>query len=400
MGSTAVEKILASHAGGEAKAGDYLYVDVDFVMIPEGSTPMTIQAFSEMGGQRVWDPQKLAIVFDHGTPCPSKQVANLHTLTRHFIREQGCLIFETGQGICHQLILDHHLARPGQVVVGTDSHSTSYGAVGAFATGLGSTDTAAVLLTGQTWMKTPQSIRVSFRGRFAPLVSGKDLALALVRHFGSNGANYQVLEFYDLDGALSEDDKIVVCNMAVEAGAKSGIFPQGEYQGDADAVYCEKIEFDLNQLTPLVACPHEVENGCPVEQLAGLKLDQIFLGTCTNGRYSDLELAARILKGRKIAPELRLLVAPASQQVLLQSIKSGVLADLVEAGAVILIPGCGPCAGALGGIPGDGEVVLSTANRNFLGRMGNKKADIYLCSPATAAASAITGKISDPRDLL
>jgi len=366
-------------------------------MIPEGSAPMAMQAFAAMGGQRVFDSSKVAIVFDHGTPCPNKQVANLHKQTREFAATQKIHLYEAGEGICHQIMLEEGFASPGKVMIGTDSHSSSYGAVGAFATGLGSTDTAGVLLTGQTWLKVPQSIRVTFEGQLGSQVTGKDVALNLVGQLGANGANYKMLEFHDPQNVLSPDDRIVLCNMAVEAGAESGIFPAECSLPDSDAVYSATVGVDLNALEPLVSRPHQVERVCPVGEVAGLPVDQIFLGTCTNGRYSDLAVAAAILRGKKIASGLRFSIAPASRKVLLQAMASGVLEDLISAGAVLLIPGCGPCAGALGGIPGDGEVVLSTANRNFLGRMGNKAADIYLCSPAVAAASALSGRISDPR---
>jgi 3-isopropylmalate/(R)-2-methylmalate dehydratase large subunit len=360
---------------------------------------MTIQAFDEMDGQHVFDPDKVAIVFDHGTPCPNKQVAALHQQARDFAHRNKLHLYETGEGICHQLIIEDGFAQPGKLIIGVDSHCSSYGAVGAFGTGLGSTDIAGALLTGQTWLKVPESMHISFSGELCQSVTGKDVALYLMGQLGANGANYKMLEFHDPGNTLSADDKIVLCNMAVEAGAKSGIFPVGETMPDKAAAYSARYEIDLGGIPPLVARPHEVGNVCPVEEVNGLAIDQVFLGTCTNGRYSDLAAAADILRGKKIAPGLRFFIAPASRSVLIHAASSGILEDLLAAGAVLLIPGCGPCAGALGGIPSDGEVVLSTANRNFLGRMGNKAADIYLCSPVVAAASALRGCISDPRTI-
>lgn len=394
MGQTTAEKIISNHCGHFARQDEYVYVNVDFTMIPEGSCPITMRAFETMGGTKLYDRNKLAIVFDHGSPCPNRQVANLHQMTRVFVEKQGCLSFDVGEGICHQLMIEKELVHSGELVVGNDSHSCSYGAVGAFGTGMGSTDVAFILKTGKTWMKVPRSIRVDFYNTLLEPVAAKDVILDWIGKVTNHGATYLMVEFYDHNGAFDLSDRITICNMVVETGAKGGIFPEGNFVADEDAVYQQKYEVDLSSAVAMLSCPHQVDNVCRVEEKEGLKINQVFIGSCTNGSLKDLTCAAKILKNRHIAPEVRLLVAPASRKILLEAVETGVATQLIEAGATFLTPGCGPCAGALGGIPGDGEVVLSTTNRNFLGRMGNKYADIYLCSPATAAASALAGKIT------
>lgn len=396
MLQTSAEKIISRHCGKICAANDYVIAHIDFCLISDTTGPFAIESFHRMGGRRLFAPSRLGVFIDHATPSPNQKLANLHQLLRDFARGQGCLLFDAGEGVCHQLVIERGLVMAGQLVLGADSHTCSYGAVGALAAGVGSTDLAAVMLTGSNWLRVPQSIRINFRGRLTAGVSAKDVALRLVGMLTADGATYHVLEFYDVDAALTLEDRITICNMSVECGAKAGLFPRPADQGDAGANYMQTLEIDLRDIVPQLSCPHRVDNVCPVATLTGLKVDQVFIGSCTNGRYSDLIAATRQLAGRRIAPDVRLYIAPASRQVLLQSIAGGELAQLVAGGAVILPPGCGPCVGTLGGIPGDGDTVLSTANRNFCGRMGNNRSAIYLCSPAVAMASAIAGAISLP----
>lgn len=397
MPQTSVEKIMSRHSKEWVAQGDYTYVDVDFIMLHDGSAAFTEQIFRKMSGRQVFDPQKVALFFDHSAPSPRAEVSEMQKTARAFAAEQGIRLFDIGSGIGHQLVLEEGFARPGMVMIGTDSHCCTYGAAGAFASGLGPTDVAAALLTGQTWVKTPGSIKITFTGKLPAMVAAKDVALGIVGMLGCCGAPYQVLEFHDPEGALRMDERITICNMAIETEAKGGFFPEGEWLPDTGAAYSAEYTIDLSAARPLVAKPHQVENVCPVGEAEGTAIDLVFFGACTNGRYSDLEIAARILRGKQIDPRVRFMVTPASRDVMLKAMESGVLRTLVEAGAFVLVPGCGPCMGAVGGIPADGETVLSTANRNFLGRMANSKAGIYLCSPATAAASALTGRITDPR---
>jgi 3-isopropylmalate/(R)-2-methylmalate dehydratase large subunit len=356
------------------------------------------------------------LFFDHAAPSPNRQLSNDHKLLRQFAFDTGCLKYDVGSGVCHQLVAED-LARPGDVIIGADSHTVTAGALGAFATGMGSTDVAVVFALGKTWLRVPESIKVNIRGRFRPGVGAKDLALYLIGSIGADGATYKALEFAGEGLAnLSMSDRFSVANMAVEAGAKVGLFPSDsitqEYlkaqgrekdfqplEADRDARYEKRIDLDLGRLEPMVAQPHQVDNTVPARELKGTKIQQVFIGTCTNGRLEDLAIAAAILKGKKRHPDTRLIVAPASSKVLLEAIAAGYIRILLEAGAVILPPGCGACLGLHQGVLGDGEACLSTANRNFQGRMGNPEALIYLASPATAAASAIRGEISDPREV-
>jgi len=338
-------------------------------------------------------------------------------LLRHFAHETGAIMFDLGEGVCHQLVAES-LARPGDIVVGSDSHTVTAGGLGAFATGMGSSDVAVVMGLGKTWFRVPESIKVVASGNFQKGVGAKDFILHLIAQIGTDGATYQALEFSgDAVGAMTMSQRFTIANMVVEAGAKVGIFPadettqnylveqgrSGHYQPifpDDDAVYEQTINVDVAKLEPIVAKPHTVDNTALVSELKGTKIQQVFIGTCTNGRLEDLAIAADILKGKKCHPGTRLLIAPASRQVLLEAIKAGYIQILVEAGAVILPAGCGPWLGLHQGILGDGEVCLSTSNRNFKGRMGNPEAFVYLGSPATAAATALTGEITDPREVV
>jgi len=414
MGMTIAEKIISRHAGKEARAGELVVAEVDFIMGQDGTSPLAIQAFREMGGTRVLHPDKVALVIDHGAPSPVEGISNLHALMRDFAAAQGVRLYDVGWGVCHCLLPERGHVAPGDLVVGADSHTTTYGAINAFSTGVGSTDLAAAMLTGKLWFKVPATMRLELRGRLGKGVYSKDVALFLAGELTADGATYLALEYGgEVISSLSVEARFTISNMAVEVGAKAGLMEadekvMGYVRGrvrrafqpafpDPDAEYLEVREYDLSDLVPMVAVPHRVDQVKPVEEVEGTEIQQAVLGTCTNGRLEDLEVAAGILAGKKVHPGVRLVIAPASREVLLEGMRRGVIQALVEAGGALLTPGCGPCVGTHGGIPADGEVVISTANRNFKGRMGNANAFIYLASPATVAASALEGKITDPR---
>ena len=413
-GKTIAEKIFSAHSGTDAHAGDIVVADVDFVMGQDGTTPLAIRALENMGVDRVFDPAKVAVVMDHSSPSPIEGVSALHTLMREFGKKTGAKVYDVGCGVCHQLIPENGHVVPGDLMVGCDSHTCTYGAVNVFSTGVGSTDGAAAMASGKLWFKVPDTMKVTYNGELKPGVFSKDLILALAGRIGVDGATYMALEFHGpVIDALSVDARMTISNMAIEVGAKAGLMKADDktlawYEGrgkrapqpvdpDADALYAEEIIFDASAIGPMVAKPHAVGNVSPVEEVAGTPIAQGYIGTCTNGRLEDLKIAADILRGRKVHPDVRLIVAPASKQILLDAIAAGYIQDLVEAGAVLVTPGCGPCVGTHNGVPSDGENVISTANRNFKGRMGNSNAFIYLGSPATVAASVIEGVITDPR---
>ncbi len=417
MGKTIAEKILSAHCNEDVRAGDLVIADVDFAMAQDGTAPLAIKAFREMGGQRVFDPSRVAMVMDHLAPSPHEGASNLHALMREFAREQGIVLYDVGEGVCHQLLPERGHVLPGELVVGADSHTCTYGAIGAFSTGVGSTDLAAAMMTGKMWFKVPETIRIVCTGRLPRGTYAKDLALRIVGRLTADGATYMCCEFAgEAIERLSVEARFTLCNMAVEMGAKAGIVePDREalawakrhatrefkpVLGDEHSAYAEVIEIDASQLTPLVARPHRVDDVCSANDLSHVEVHQAFIGTCTNGRLEDLRLAASILAGRRVHPRVRLVIAPASRRVLLEAMREGVLEALVRAGAVVVAPGCGPCVGTHNGVPADGEVVISTANRNFKGRMGCGSAEVYLASPATVAASAVLGRIADPRSLL
>ncbi|MEW5866078.1 MAG: 3-isopropylmalate dehydratase large subunit [Bacillota bacterium] len=416
MGKTIAEKILSNHCGQEVRAGDLVLADVDFVMSQDGTSPLAIKAFNEMGGGKVFDPSKVAMVIDHSAPSPNEGTSNLHKLMREFAREQGIILYDIGEGVCHQLLPERGHVLPGDLVVGADSHTCTYGAIGAFSTGVGSTDLAAALMTGKMWFKVPESIRIVCKGRLPDGTFSKDLALYLAGKLTADGATYMSCEFGgDAVERLSVDARFTLCNMAVEMGAKAGIIePGGEVLAWVreratrrfrpvfadDGTYANVLEYDVSRLAPQVARPHQVDNVCDVGDVSHVEIHQAFIGTCTNGRLEDLRAAASVVEGRKVHPDVRLIVAPASRRILFDAMREGVLQTLVQAGAAVVVPGCGPCVGTHNGVPADGEVVISTANRNFKGRMGNSAAQVYLASPATVAASAIFGRITDPRKLL
>ncbi|NOX97587.1 MAG: 3-isopropylmalate dehydratase large subunit [Nitrospirae bacterium] len=417
MRKTIAEKILSKHAGKEVRAGEIVVAEVDFVLAQDGTAPLAIQAFQEMEGRKVFDKDKVTFIIDHNSPSPNQRVSSLHKTMREFSREMGFPIYDVGEGICHQVIMEGRHALPGQLVVGADSHTCTYGALNCFSTGVGSTDLAASLISGKLWFKVPGTMKFILKGKLPAGVYSKDMILYLIGERGAEGANYKAIEFTgELINELSVESRFTITNMVVEMGAKVGIMNVDDktrewikehsnlsalslypVEADEGAVYEEVLEYDFSSLEPQVAKPHRVDNVSPVGEVAGKKIDQAFLGTCTNGRLEDLRVAAGILKGREVHPEVRFIVAPASKEVFLKAMREGIITVLIESGAAVINPGCGACVGTHAGVPANGEVVLSTANRNFKGRMGNAKASIYLASPATVAASAIEGKITDPR---
>ena len=413
-GKTIAEKIFSAHSGSDAYAGDIVVADVDFVMGQDGTTPLAIRALEDMGVEKVFDPAKVAVVMDHSSPSPIEGVSALHTMMREFGKKTGAKVYDVGCGVCHQLIPEAGHVVPGDLMVGCDSHTCTYGAVNVFSTGVGSTDGAAAMASGKLWFKVPDTMKVTYTGELQPGVFSKDLILALAGKIGVDGATYMALEFHGpVIDALSVDARMTISNMAIEVGAKAGLMKADAktlawYEGrgdrapspvdpDSDAVYAEELVLDASAIGPQVAKPHAVDHVSPIEEVAGTPIAQGYIGTCTNGRLEDLKIAADILRGRKVHPDVRLIIAPASKQILLDAMEAGYIRDLVEAGAVMVTPGCGPCVGTHNGVPSDGENVISTANRNFKGRMGNSNAFIYLGSPATVAASVIEGAITDPR---
>lgn len=397
MKKTAVQKIFSIHTNENVAVGNYVTVDIDFVMLHDGSAPLVRKIFQDMNGERFFDAKKVAMMFDHSAPCPNREIANQQKLARNFAAEQEIAMFDVGSGIGHQIMIEQGFARNGQIVVGADSHCCTYGAKGAFSLGLGPTDICGILITGKTWMKIPPSIRVDFTGKLSDGTTAKDAILTLIGQLGCCGATYRAIEFYDPENALTQDERITICNMAIEMEAKAGFFPEGTFIADPGAEYFAQYEIDLGKIVPCVSKPHTVENVHSITEVVGTPINHILFGSCTNGRYSDLKIAAEILKGKKIAPNVQFMITPASRGIYVQAMRDGIMDILVEAGAMVLVPGCGPCLGSVGAIPADGDKVLSTSNRNYYGRMANRNAEIYLCSPATAAASALTGKIEDPR---
>ena len=414
MGQTIAEKIISQHAGHSVKAGELCIAKVDVAAVQDGTGPLMVQEFKKLGKEKPANPKRCILFIDHASPSPRKELSNTHIVLREFAKETGAILSETGCGVCHQRLVESFV-NPGEILVGADSHTCTSGALGAFATGMGSTDVAVAMAMGKTWLKVPQTFKIVVNGVFPNGVYAKDLILHLIGLIGADGATYRALEFH---GSTIENmtmsDRFTLANMAVEAGAKAGLFVTDEktkeflkqhgredkfveVKPDADAVYERVIEIDAAKLEPTVSCPHTVDNTKLAKELKDVKVNQVFVGTCTNGRIEDLRIAAKILNGKQVNPDVRMLVVPASKEVYKQAIEEGVITTLVDAGAQILGPGCGPCVGVHAGILGDGEVCLATQNRNFQGRMGNTKGFIYLASPAVAACSAITGYITDPR---
>jgi len=411
MGSTAVEKIISSALGKEVSEGDFVEVPVDFAYFHDGTGPLVIDALSDMGVERIKDPNKVGIVFDHSVPPYNDQGATLQAKVRRFAREQGIEKFhDLGEGICHQVIPEKGYVAPGMVVFGADSHTCTLGAFGLFSTGVGATDLAYILATGKTWMKVPETLRVDCTGTLKEMVSSKDLILEIVRLIGTDGATYKALEFSgQAVKAMSQSSRMVMSNMAVEMGAKTGFIEADEktyaFLGRKDGKTLvtdrdvQTITVDAATLEPVVACPGSVANVKPVSAVEGTPIDQAFLGSCTNGRYEDLFEAAKIMRGRKVHRDTRMIVIPASKDTYIKAQKDGLLDIFLQAGAIIGVTGCGPCLGVHMGVIGENETCISTSNRNFIGRMGARSSSVYLASPQTVAASAVLGKITDPRGL-
>lgn len=417
MGMTFAEKFLAVKSGqSHVLPGDIVRVTPDRLMSVSASNAIPISCFRQLGVERVWDPDRIVLILDHETPPHDPADADAHALVRSFAAEQGISnFFDVGEGICHQLMIERGLVFPGDLIFGKDSHTITYGAAGAFAAAIDATEMGCLWATGETWLKVPHSIKIWITGSFQRGVSSKDLALSLISRLKSDGASYMSVEYLGpAVSTLHMADRMTVANMSIEMGAKNAVFPADSVtdaylarfrksyttvRPDPDARYAKQESVNLTELTPQLACPHRVDNVRPVSELAGLPIQQVFIGSCTNGRLEDLETAARILEGYKIAQGVRLLVCPASRQIFLDAMAAGSIQSLTRAGAIILPPGCGPCFGYTGNLA-VGERCVSTSNRNFKGRMGNPEAEIYLASPATAAASAINGKITDPRSYL
>ena len=416
MGMTMTQKILAAHAGLDSvKAGDLIEARLDLVLGNDVTTPVAVDVFDKAGFTRVFDKDKIAIVLDHYTPCKDIKSAELCKIARDFARRhQITHFFDVGQvGIEHALLPEKGIVAPGEMIIGADSHTCTYGALGAFSTGVGSTDMAAGMASGLNWFKVPAAIRVVLRGHLQPHVSGKDVILHLIGAIGVDGALYRSLEFTGEGvGELSMDDRFTIANMAIEAGAKNGIFPVDEktlqyvegrvarpftvYQADEDAVYERTVEIDLDALRPTVALPHLPSNTRTVDEVAGMPIDQVVIGSCTNGRISDMRIAAGILRGRTVAPGVRCIVIPATQSVYMQCIDEGLTKIFIDAGCAVSTPTCGPCLGGHMGCMCAGERAVTTTNRNFVGRMGHVKSEVILASPAVAAASAVKGCVASP----
>lgn len=412
---TISEKIFSRASGTDAHANDFVMGDIDYAMAHDGTSVLAVKSFREMGIPEVWDAERIIIPFDHLVPASTDVAAGLQKDVREWIRDQKISHFyEGGEGICHQILPERGFALPGKLIVGADSHSCTYGAFGAFGTGVGATDMAEIFASGKLWFRVPETIKMTVDGTLGRGVYAKDLTLYLIGKTGISGATYKAVEFYGAAiSDLSVAGRMTLCNMAIEMGAKAGIVPpdektfaflknrsQADFEpiyADEKAVYCRDVHYSADDIEPQIACPHEVDNVVPVGQAIGTPIDQAFIGTCTNGRLEDLAVAADILKNRTV--KVRTIAAPASRTVLLEAVKTGVFETLIKAGVSFITPGCGPCLGAHQGIIAEGENCISTANRNFKGRMG-KGGNIYLGSPASVAAAALTGEIVDPREFL
>lgn len=416
MGATIVEKIFSLRCGQKVRAGEVVMTPIDEAMIHDITGPLAIRNFSEMGGMRVFDPRKVIMLFDHQVPADSIAAAENHAFMRRFAKDQGIFNYDIHEGICHQVVMEKGLAAPGDIIVGADSHTCMYGASGAFATGIGSTDMGFVLKFGALYFRIPESIRIEVSGRFPWRVGAKDLILAITRDVGADGATYQALEFTgETISSMGMDGRMTCCNMAIEMGAKTGIVPPDmmtyryfegrraitpvDLSSDPDAVYAGQRSYDVSELSPQVAIPHNVDQAVPVEDVAGTRVNQVFIGSCTNGRYEDLAEAAEVLSDKMFSDSVRVIIIPASRDEYLKALRAGLIERFISAGALVEAPCCGPCMGGAFGLLAPGEVSLSTSNRNFRGRQGSTEASIYLCSPATAAASALYGEITDPREV-
>jgi len=414
---TIAEKILSAHAGKDLAAGEFAICKVDFTFGQDGTSSLIIDRIKELGVARL--KTKFCMVIDHSAPSPNEGVSRVHKKMRNFSKEYGTQLYDIGCGVCHQVIPESGQILPGDLVLGADSHTCTYGALGAFATGVGSTDLAVALTTGTNWFKVPETIKIIIRGKIAKGIFAKDIILHIIKTIKADGATYKALEFSGpVIDKLDIDGRFTMCNMVVEMGAKAGFMPQDKktiawlkprvaknkkiksVTADRGARYENIMELDISRLKPQVSLPHSVDNVTSVDKLKNIRINEAFLGTCTNARLHDFKIAASILKGKKIASGVKFIIAPGSRSIFLEALRTGLVDIFIKAGAVIVAPGCGPCVGTHNGIPADGEIVISTANRNFKGRMGNPNAFIYLASPATVVASAIKGRIADPREYL
>lgn len=410
MGQTLVEKIISEHSAKNVHAGELIISKVDVAAVQDGTGPLTIQEFKKLGVQKLKNPERSILFIDHAAPSPRKELSNSHTVLREFAKEYGAVLSDIGAGVCHQRLIETFV-NPGEILVGADSHTCTSGALGAFATGMGSTDIAVAMALGKTWLKVPATFKVIVNGKFRPGICSKDLMLHFIGMIGADGATYKALEFHgNTIENMSMSERFTLANMAVEAGAKCGLFiadsktreflkergRENKFRQilpDPDAEYERIIEINAEDIPHTVSCPHTVDNTKPVDELKDVKVNQVFVGTCTNGRIEDLRIVAEILKGKTVNPDVRLLICPASKDVFKKALKEGLIDIFVEANAAILTSGCGPCVGVHAGTLGDGEVCLATQNRNFQGRMGNTKGFIYLASPYVAAYTALRGYI-------
>ncbi len=415
MGKTIAEKILSNHAGKELRALDIAICDVDFCFGQDGTSSIIIDSFKKLGVKEVFDRSKFCMVIDHSSPSPNIGVSEIHKKMRTFAKLFDVGMYDIGCGVCHQLIPQKGHVTCGDLVLGADSHTCTYGAINVFSTGVGSTDLAITLASGKNWFRVPETIRVVVNGKLPKGVYSKDVILHIAKDIGSNGATYKSVEFYgETISAMSVDARLTISNMAVEIGAKAGLMEADDkvlkwvrerspktpkpVEADIGAKYAAVKTYDVSKLSPQVAKPHAVDNVSDVAELSEVRIDQAYVGTCTNGRYEDLEIAAKILKGKSVHPDVKFIIAPASKEIYLEAVKKGLIEVFIKSGCTVVGPGCGPCVGTHNGVLADGEVAVSTANRNFKGRMGNPNSFIYLASPATVAASAIFGKITDPRE--
>ena len=411
MGLTLAEKIISNHAAKEVHAGELVIANIDVCAVQDGTGPLTVQEFKKLGKEKLNNPERTILFIDHASPSPRKELSNTHTVLRDFSKEYGAVLSDVGAGVCHQRLIETYV-NPGEILVGADSHTCTSGALGAFATGMGSTDIAVAMALGKTWLKVPATFKIEISGKFKPGICSKDLMLHLIGMIGADGATYKALEFCgETIENMEMSERFTLANMAVEAGAKAGLFVADEktkvflrargredkfssLEPDADAIYERIIKINAEDVPHTVSCPHTVDNTKSVDELRNIKVNQVFVGTCTNGRIEDLRIVAEILKGKKVNSEVRMLICPASKDIYLQALDEGLITTFVEANAAILPPGCGPCVGVHAGTLADGEVCLATQNRNFQGRMGNTKGFIYLASPYVAAYTALNGYIS------